>query len=117
MKIQIPSEFRQFQSVPVVCSDRKMFEILSNQTLHIGNLVRLRADGHRGEIYMFNSGAKLSMSEGRHRYHIYGYHYAGQDIKDAIAELLCYEHDYQKRRIVCKYHSDPARFLSRFREG
>lgn len=113
MKIQIPSEFRQFQCVPVTCSDTKMWDILSRSRPHTRNLNFLRKENHRGEVFMFNSGAELSMSEGRHRYHIYGYHYAGQDIRDAIAELMVMELAHRQRRVIRKYHSNPDRFIEK----
>jgi len=113
MQIQIPEKFHQFQSVLVRCSDRKMHDMLHDR-LHFENLIEIRQSGYSGEVFMFASGAKLIMRSEKHRYSIYGYHYAGLDIKDAVAELLVLELDYHKRRIACKYHSRPDQFIATF---
>ena len=114
MKIQIPTTFRQFQSVPVLCSDRKMQDMLAHDRLHFENLHTLRSSGYSGEIFMFSSGAKLIMSSEKNHYSIYGYHYAGLDIKDAVAELMVLELDYHKRRIARKYYSRPQQLIATF---
>lgn len=100
MKIKIQSDsIRQFGNVDIECTDAEMSRILaarngqyarfvscSNQTLH--EIKRARAENEPFE-YCLQSGAKLKLGKKPGKFYVFGYHYAGKDIEQAVEELKC----------------------------
>ena len=106
MKILFDGRPKQFGCVRVVCADRIMIELLnSNNDCNVSQ--RLLDDKRSGKEsffeLMFKSGAKLKVSDTRHNFYIFGYHYSGQDILEAAADLVRWEAERQARLRIEKF--------------
>lgn len=99
---------KQFAFVPVVCSDQKMAELMtvasalgsshSRDAATVLHSLKLYREHSTSEFWMFDSGAKLCVAPGGKNFGIYGYHYDGQDIRDAAAELEMLNYLYLAQR-------------------